>query len=138
MLHQTTNVMRTIWTMQPSSIKADQRVPNKFTKQRTTIMVLWTKRIHGKVVGKIIGGSIPSIHGIERSITIHGGNREQQTALNPMDTPVWCNDISNELLQPFCGICILSRLEHVEASGRNARRASVGKIKADTWTSLDE
>ena len=30
---------------------------------------------HGKVVGKIIGGNIPKIRGIEQGITIHGGNR---------------------------------------------------------------
>ena len=55
-------------------------------------------------------------------------------ALDAIDTPSWFHDTSNALLQPLCGIFILSRQEHVEAGRSNAWWASISKIKANTWT----
>ena len=59
-------------------------------------------------------------------------------ALDAIDTPSWFHDTSNALLQPSCGIFILSRREHVEAGKWNARWANISKIKANTWTLSDE
>ena len=48
------------------------------------------------------------------------------------------NDTSHALLRTSCGNCISSRREHVEATRRNVRRASIGKNKASTSTLSNE
>ena len=55
-------------------------------------------------------------------------------ALGAVDTPVWFSDTSNALLQPLCGRCIFVSTETCRRDQGDAQRASLGKIKAFTWT----
>ena len=82
--------------------------------------------------GKLVGGNTHTHTncGIKQIITSHGGDEDvltkgsfwhkrwtKLTHLSGID------DTSNALLQPFCGICILSRQKHVEATRRDASKS---------------